>query len=215
MKIIIILLSCFLPIACQDAPGVMDIDHKEEVKKMKNPKWETATFGSGCFWCVEAVFQQLEGVESVISGYSGGKEENPTYEQICSKLTGHAEVCQIKYDPKKITFDELLEVFWKTHDPTTINQQGNDKGPQYRSIILYHNEEQKTKAEAYKKKLNEEKAWKKPVITEVEAFTRFYSAENYHQNYYNLNSQAPYCVYVVQPKVEKFQKIFKNKLKNK
>lgn len=174
---------------------------------------ETATFGNGCFWCTEAVFQQLEGVKKVTSGYSGGHVPNPTYEQVCAKNTGHAEALQIVYDPAVISFDELLEVFWKTHDPTTLNRQGNDVGPQYRSVIFYHNNTQKEKAEAYKARLDKSGAWPDPIVTDIEPFKNFYPAENYHQNYYKLNGKAPYCQYVIRPKLEKFEKVFKDKLK--
>ncbi|WP_018615418.1 peptide-methionine (S)-S-oxide reductase MsrA [Segetibacter koreensis] len=183
------------------------------LKSMTNLKTDTATFGAGCFWCVEAVFQQLDGVLKVTSGYSGGHVANPTYEQVCSKKTGHVEVCRIVYDPAKITFDELLEVFWKTHDPTTPDQQGNDRGPQYRSVIFYHNEEQKKLAEEYKAALNKSGAWSKPVITGIEPLKNYYEAEDYHQNYYNTNPDQLYCRYVIQPKLDKFEKVFKNKLK--
>lgn len=174
---------------------------------------DTATFGAGCFWCVEAVFQQLEGVLKVTSGYSGGHVPNPTYEQVCSKKTGHVEVTQIVYDPGKITFDELLEVFWKTHDPTTIDQQGNDRGPQYRSAVFYHNEEQKKLAEEYKQALDKSGAWSSPIVTSIEPLKNFYVAEDYHQNYYNTNSGQMYCRYVIRPKLEKFEKVFQDKLK--
>lgn len=182
-------------------------------QKMDN--LEKATFGSGCFWCTEAVFERLNGVHKVVSGYAGGTVENPTYEQVCSEKTGHAEVTQITYDPKVITYDELLEVFWKTHDPTTLNRQGNDVGTQYRSVIFYHNEEQKELAEKYKEELNKSGAWDKPIVTEITSFTNFYPAENYHQNYYDNNPAQPYCSFVITPKVEKFEKVFKDKLKNK
>lgn len=175
---------------------------------------DTATFGAGCFWCVEAVFQRLDGVISVTSGYSGGTVKNPSYKEVCTGNTGHAEVAQIVYDKTKISFDELLQVFWKTHDPTTLNQQGNDIGTQYRSAIFYHNEEQKQAAEKYKKALNDEHAYPNPVITEIKAFSIFYPAEDYHKNYYNLNGDQQYCKYVIQPKVEKFEKVFKDKLKH-
>jgi peptide-methionine (S)-S-oxide reductase len=174
---------------------------------------ETATFGTGCFWCTEAIFQQLDGVIKVISGYSGGHVINPTYEAVCNKKTGHAECLNIEYDKAIITFDELLEVFWKSHDPTTLNRQGNDEGPQYRSAIFYHNEEQKLKAEKYKLELDGSGAFTKPIVTEIAPFKIFYPAENYHQNYYNNNGAQPYCSYVIRPKLEKFQKIFKEKLK--
>lgn len=175
---------------------------------------DTATFGAGCFWCVEAVFQRLNGVISVTSGYSGGSVKNPSYKEVCNGTTGHAEVAQIVYDKNKISFDELLEVFWKTHDPTTMNSQGNDVGTQYRSAIFYHNEDQKLAAEKYKKELNEVHAYPDPVVTEIAPFKAFYPAEDYHQNYYNQNGSQGYCRYVIQPKVEKFEKVFKSKLKH-
>jgi len=174
---------------------------------------DTATFGAGCFWCVEAVFQRLEGVQTVKSGYAGGFVKNPSYKEVCNGTTGHAEVCQITYDRSKISFDELLEVFWKTHDPTTLNRQGNDVGTQYRSAVFYHSEEQKQIAEEYKKKLNEEKVYPNPIITEIKPFSNYYPAEDYHQNYFNQNSNESYCQYVIQPKLEKFEKIFKDKMK--
>ncbi|HRI24907.1 MAG TPA: peptide-methionine (S)-S-oxide reductase MsrA [Ferruginibacter sp.] len=174
---------------------------------------DTATFGTGCFWCTEAIFQQLEGVEKVTSGYSGGTVANPTYEQVCSKTTGHAECLNIVYDPKKISFDELLEVFWQTHDPTTLNRQGADVGTQYRSVVFYHNEEQKAKTLKYKAELDKSGAFSNPIVTTLEPFTVFYPAEDYHQNYYRNNTGQGYCQFVIRPKVEKFEKVFKNKLK--
>lgn len=176
-------------------------------------KIDTATLGTGCFWCTEAVFQQLKGVLKVTSGYSGGAEVNPTYKDVSTGTTGHAEVIQIVFDPAEISFDDLLEVFWQTHDPTTLNRQGNDVGPQYRSAIFYHDAEQKSKAEKYKKELNESGAWDKPVVTEISPYTAFYKAEDYHQDYYNNNGSQPYCYYVIRPKLEKFQKVFKSKLR--
>lgn len=178
-----------------------------------NQTIDTATFGAGCFWCVEAVFQRLNGVISIKSGYSGGTVKNPSYKEVCNGTTGHAEVCQIVFDKSKISFDELLQVFWKTHDPTTLNQQGNDFGTQYRSVIFYHNKEQKQLAEKYKKQINDEKAYPNPIITEIEPYTNYYEAEGYHQNYYNQNGDQSYCKFVIQPKVEKFEKIFKDKMK--
>lgn len=183
------------------------------LKSMTNLKTDTATFGAGCFWCVEAVFQQLNGVLKVTSGYSGGNTPNPTYEQVCTKKTGYVEVCQIVYDPAKISFSQLLEVFWKTHDPTTPNQQGNDVGPQYRSVVFYHNSEQKKLSETYKGELNESGAWSKPLITAIEPLKNYYEAEDYHQNYFNANPNQLYCRYVIQPKLDKFEKVFKDKLK--
>lgn len=172
-----------------------------------------ATFGSGCFWCTEAVFQRVKGVEKVVSGYSGGKVKNPTYREVTSGLTGHAEVTQLTYYPAVISFEELLEIFWGTHDPTTLNRQGADVGTQYRSVIFYHNEEQKRLSELYKNKLDASGAFDNPIVTEISPFTAFYPAEDYHQNYYNLNGNAPYCSYVIQPKLEKFKKVFQAKLK--
>jgi peptide-methionine (S)-S-oxide reductase len=177
-------------------------------------KTDTATFGAGCFWCVEAIFQQVEGVLKVSSGYCGGHVINPTYEQVCSKNTGHAEVAQIIFDPAVISYDELLEVFWQTHDPTTLNRQGNDAGPQYRSAVFYHNEEQKKKAEYYKNELTKSVAFGKPIVTTIEAYKNYSEAEDYHQNYYNLNkNNNPYCYYVIKPKLDKFEKVFKSKMR--
>jgi len=176
-------------------------------------KTDTATFGTGCFWCTEAVFQELKGVIKVTSGYMGGKVANPTYEEVCSGTTGHAECLQIEYDTSIITFDELLEVFWESHDPTQLNRQGNDVGTQYRSAIFYHDAQQKEKAEHYKAQLNKEGAYPKPIVTEVTPASAFYAAEDYHQNYYNTHGSQPYCYLVIRPKVEKFEKVFKYKLK--
>lgn len=174
---------------------------------------EKATFGAGCFWCIEAVFQQLKGVENVVSGYTGGHIKNPTYEEVCSGATGHAEVAQITYNPKIISFEDLLEVFFNTHDPTTLNKQGGDVGTQYRSAIFYHNEAQKELAELYIKKINESNTFKDPVVTEVTPLKEFYIAEENHQNFYNRNTSQPYCSYVVRPKVEKMKNLYKDKLK--
>jgi peptide-methionine (S)-S-oxide reductase len=176
-------------------------------------KLDTATFGAGCFWCVEAVFQRLKGVEKVISGYAGGSVVKPTYKQVCEGNTGHAEVCQIYFDPSAISYKELLEVFWKTHDPTTLNRQGNDVGTQYRSVVFYHNEEQKKLAEFYKKELDSSGIFNDPVITEISPYTELYIAEDYHQNYFDENGNQPYCSFVIRPKLEKFEKVFKEKLK--
>jgi len=175
---------------------------------------EEAILGAGCFWCVEAVFQELKGVELVESGYMGGSVDNPTYEEVCTGTTGHAEVAKIVFDPTKVSFKELLEVFWKTHDPTTLNQQGADKGTQYRSAIFYLSEEQKDLATAYKKRLNESGAFSAPIITEITKASTYYPAEKYHQNYYSLNPNKGYCQYVIQPKMEKFRKAFADKLKD-
>lgn len=177
-------------------------------------KIDTATLGTGCFWCTEAIFEQLNGVLKVTSGYTGGHVKNPTYKEVCTGETGHAECVQVQYEPDKISFDELLEVFWQVHDPTTLNRQGADVGPQYRSAIFYHNEEQKKKAEHYKNELNKNGAFKNPVVTEISPATKFYPAEDYHQEYYQNNKNAnPYCAVVIRPKLEKFQKAFASKLK--
>jgi len=180
---------------------------------MTQNKLNTATFGNGCFWCSEAIFSRLKGVEQVTPGYSGGTESNPGYELVCSGTTNYAEVIQITFNPEIISFKELLEVFWKTHDPTTLNRQGADVGRQYRSVIFYHNEKQKELAEHYKLELTKAEIWNKPIVTEITAFTNFYPAEQYHNDYYENNPSNGYCNFVITPKVEKFEKIFKNKLK--
>jgi peptide-methionine (S)-S-oxide reductase len=179
-----------------------------------NDTLQLATFGNGCFWCTEAIFEQLKGVIKAESGYMGGKVKNPSYKEVCSGLTGHAEVIQILYNPQEISFVELLEVFWATHDPTTLNRQGNDVGTQYRSVIFYHNDEQKSIAEEYKQKLDASGAYTNPIVTEISPKEVFYVAENYHQDYFNQNGNEPYCRFVIQPKMDKFQKVFKDKLKN-
>lgn len=176
-------------------------------------KEAVATLAGGCFWCTEAVFERMQGVNDVVSGYIGGHVKNPTYEQVCSKNTGHAEACEIYYDPTQTTFEELLEVFFKTHDPTTLNQQGADHGPQYRSSIFYHNDEQKKIAEAYINKLNESGEFRTPIVTLLEKADTFYPAEEYHQDYYRRNPNAGYCKAVVRDKVRKFNYSFKDKIK--
>lgn len=183
---------------------------------MDNPNregLEVATLGAGCFWCVEAVFQELEGVEAVESGYTGGHVKNPTYKEVCTGTTGHAEVAQVFYNPDVITYGEILEVFWRTHDPTTLNRQGNDVGTQYRSAIFYHDEEQKQIAETSKAAAQESGLWEDPIVTEIEPLGDYYVAEDYHQNYFKQNPNQPYCMFVINPKVEKFRKVFKEKLK--
>ncbi len=174
---------------------------------------EVATFGAGCFWCTEAVFLNVKGVTKVESGYSGGTVKNPSYREVCTGQTGHAEVTQITFDPGVISFEGMLEVFWNTHDPTTLNRQGADEGTQYRSVVFYHSEEQKKVAEAYKKQLEASHVFKSPIVTEISPFSTFYGAEDYHQNYYALNPAQGYCQYVIRPKVEKFKKQFASKLK--
>lgn len=176
---------------------------------------DTATFGTGCFWCTEAIYKELDGVISVTPGYSGGHTVNPTYKEVCSGETGHAECTQIVYDTSKISYDELLEVFWQVHDPTTLNRQGADVGTQYRSVIFYHNDEQKRLAEKYKTELDRSGAFDKPIVTEITPLEKFYPAENYHHDYYEYNKDKnPYCSIVIRPKLEKFRKVFKEKLKH-
>ena len=175
---------------------------------------ETATFGAGCFWCVEAVFLQLKGVHEVVSGYTGGTTVNPTYQAVCMGMTGHAEVIQIQFDPSVISYEELLEVFWCTHDPTTLNRQGADVGTQYRSAIFYHTEEQQRIAEKSKAETDASDMWEAPIVTEITPIDTFYPAEDYHQNYFELNPRQPYCQFVIYPKMKKFTKDFKDKLKN-
>ena len=176
---------------------------------------ETITVGGGCYWCVEAVYENLDGVKSVVSGFSGGKVANPTYEEVCTGETGHAEVVQITYDKTKTNINEIFKVFFTVHDPTTLNQQGADVGTQYRSVIFYKNEEQKKAAQSIIAELNKAKVYNSPIVTKVEPFTKFYKAEDYHQNYYANNKSQPYCKMVIQPKLEKFEKVFKDKLKKK
>lgn len=190
------------------------VESKELIKTtIKQQNMDTITFGAGCFWCVEAIFSDLNGVDKVISGYAGGTVKNPSYKEVCTGSTGHAEVCQVIYNPEIITYKELLEVFWQVHDPTTLNRQGGDVGTQYRSVIFYHTNEQKEITEEYKKVLNNEKVFPNPIVTEIMAFTNFYPAEDYHQDYFELNGENPYCQAVVRPKLEKFRKVFKDKLK--
>lgn len=174
---------------------------------------QVATLGGGCFWCLDAIYRDVAGVERVVSGYSGGHVANPTYEQVCGKRTGHAEVVQVWFDPAAITYDDILYIFWRIHDPTTLNRQGNDVGPQYRSVIFYHDEAQKAAAERTRAETEETRVWSDPIVTEIVPFEVFYEAEGYHQDYFANNPYQPYCVYVVDPKVKKFRKSFQDKLK--
>jgi peptide-methionine (S)-S-oxide reductase len=188
--------------------------NKKTINTMSTATLDTATFGNGCFWCTEAIFQQLKGVSKVTSGYSGGAVDNPTYKQVCSGTTGHAECLQIVYDSSIISFDELLEVFWVTHDPTTLNRQGADVGTQYRSVVFYHNEAQKERAAHFSEELDKSGAFPNPIVTTLEPFVKFYPAEDYHQNYYNDNKNTnSYCAIVIKPKLDKFEKVFKKKMK--
>jgi peptide-methionine (S)-S-oxide reductase len=177
-------------------------------------KLETATLGGGCFWCTEAVYKELKGVADVKPGYSGGHVKNPSYREVCNGNTGHAEVVQITFDPNVVSFSDILEVFFKTHDPTTLNRQGNDAGTQYRSVIFYRSEKQKEVAEKVVALFEKEKIYDKPIVTLIEPFKVFYEAEDYHHDYYERNKNQPYCQFVITPKLEKFEKIFKDKLKN-
>jgi peptide-methionine (S)-S-oxide reductase len=176
-------------------------------------KFEKATFGAGCFWCVEAIFQGLNGVYKIISGYAGGTLENPTYQEVCKGTTGHAEVVQITFDPSIISYEDLLYVFWRTHDPTTLNRQGADVGTQYRSVIFYHDEAQKALAETSRQEADASDLWPNPIVTEIVPFDNFYPAEIYHRNFYYLNPNQPYCRFVIDPKIQKFRKEFQEKLK--
>jgi peptide-methionine (S)-S-oxide reductase len=181
--------------------------------QMETMKQDTITLGAGCFWCVEAIFQELDGVSEVVSGYAGGEVENPNYKSVCSGETGHAEVCQLIFSPDVISFAEILEVFWQVHDPTTLNRQGADIGTQYRSAIFYHSDEQREIASNLKRSLNSEQIWPNPIVTEIAPLKNFYPAEKYHQNYFDENSNESYCRMVINPKLEKFRKVFREKLK--
>ncbi len=203
-----IVLSC-VTLFNQSTLAVQTMVNQQEEKKNAN-----ATFGAGCFWCVEAIFEQVKGVIEVQSGYSGGHVKNPSYKEVCDGTTGHAEVCQLTFNPEVISYIELLEIFWQTHDPTTLNRQGNDSGTQYRSVIFYHDEVQKRIAVEMKKRLNNEKIWADPIVTKIIAFKKFYAAEDYHENYYKKNPNQPYCSVVITPKVNKFKKTFQEYLKN-
>ena len=202
-------------LACSDPSRDMQASASETnaINHISSMTLDTATFGNGCFWCTEAIFESLNGVQSAVSGYSGGHVTDPDYNQVCSGTTGHAEAVQILYDPSIISFEQLLEVFWSTHDPTTLNRQGNDVGTQYRSVVFYHNEKQKELAESYKQDLNNKKVFPDPIVTEIVAYSKFYPAENYHQQYFELNGHEPYCTFVIRPKLDKFKKAFHDKLK--
>jgi peptide-methionine (S)-S-oxide reductase len=180
---------------------------------MTDKQLEVATLGGGCFWCLDAIYRDVHGVDQVISGYSGGHVVNPTYEQVCGKKTGHAEVVQVRFDPDIISYEDILYIFWRIHDPTTPNRQGNDVGPQYRSAIYTHTPEQQAAAEQSRAQAEAEKVWPNPIVTEIEPFETFYPAEEYHQDYFNRNPNQGYCVYVIDPKMRKFRKSFADRLK--
>jgi len=202
----------FISCTAKEKPVVKE-EFKEPVRIKVKEGMEVATFAGGCFWCTEAVFLEIKGVEKVVSGYIGGKTKNPTYKDICTGETGHAEAIQITYNPKEVAYEDLLEVFFETHDPTTLNRQGADVGTQYRSEIFYHSEAQKVKAENYIELLVKEKLYDKSIVTKISSATQFYPAEDYHQNYYNQNSSQGYCQMVIAPKLEKLHKYYKSKLK--
>jgi len=213
-----IFLCCMVAISCAQSD-------KKQKKKMNNESvaldetnvntagMETATFGTGCFWCTEAVLESLDGVKKVVSGYSGGQVANPTYKAVCTGETGHAECVEVTFDPKVITYTDLLEAFFRSHDPTSLNRQGNDVGTQYRSVIFYHNDEQKKLAEEAKTELDKSGAYGKPIVTEITKAVKFYVAEDYHQNYFANNPDQGYCAFVIAPKLDKFKKVFKEKLR--
>ena len=219
MSTILLLLSSWLLGACQTAPTVSDpsstmTDQTNSQAIESVPAGaDTITLGAGCFWCVEAVFVELKGVHSVTSGYMGGHVKNPSYKEVCTGTTGHAEVARLIFDPAVVSLDEILEVFWQTHDPTTLNRQGADVGTQYRSAIFYHSPEQQRIAEHYKAELNSSGAFRAPIVTEIVPAVTFYPAEDYHQNYYAENGEQGYCQMVIRPKLDKFRKAFATKLK--
>ncbi len=183
------------------------------MNKKNQIKLDTATFGQGCFWCSQSIFEEVKGVKKVIAGYAGGEIPNPSYQQVCSGETGYAEVVQVIFNPKEVDYITLLEIFWRTHNPTTLNRQGADVGTQYRSVIFFNDKIQQKEALSIKNRLETEKIWDKPIVTEITALTSFYPAEEYHQDYYKKNPAAGYCQFVITPKIEKFRKIFKSRLK--
>lgn len=214
MKISGSLLTVFLLLISSMAVSQPQQSQKSD-NAMNSSNLQEATFGAGCFWCVEAIYEEVKGVESAVAGYAGGQMPNPTYRQVSSGQTGHAEVARITFDPSVISYEELLEVFWHTHNPTTKNRQGADVGPQYRSVIFYHNEEQKEIAEKSLDKTDDSDLWEDPIVTEVEPLSNYSVAENYHQNYYENNPNAGYCTTVIAPKLKKFRKDFSHLLKDK
>lgn len=211
-EIVLVLCLIFSSCIAKEKP-IVEEEFKEPVKIKVKEGMEVATFAGGCFWCTEAVFLEVKGVEKVVSGYIGGKTINPTYKEICTGETGHAEAIQITFNPNEVAYEDLLEIFFGTHDPTTLNRQGADVGTQYRSEIFYHSEAQKTKADNYIQLLEKEKLYEKKIVTKVSSATVFYPAEDYHQNYYNQNSGQGYCQMVIAPKLEKLRTYYKSKLK--
>lgn len=213
MKIVLLLLPMFFGACSQNINNSKITEDMSELNHHNTALLETATFGSGCFWCTEAVFQRVKGVHSVASGYSGGKISNPTYREVTSGMTGHAEVIQIRFKPEEVSYLQLLEIFFKTHDPTTLNRQGADVGTQYRSVVFYHTQQQKELAEKAKEALDQEKIWNDPIVTEITEFKAFYKAEDYHQNYFANNPNQAYCQFVIVPKLNKMEKLFQDLLK--
>ena len=207
-----LVILCIFSVSLVNAQNALGINLKKNTM-MTTTHYDTITFGAGCFWCVEAVYQQVKGVIEVTSGYAGGDLPNPDYRTVCSGESGYAEVCRIVYNPEVISFSDLLKVFWQIHNPTTLNRQGADVGPQYRSVIFYHTPEQENLARAYKEKLNRERVFPNPVVTEISPVKNFYPAEDYHQNYYNKNRYQGYCQMVIAPKLEKFNKVFGQSMK--
>lgn len=212
------LMVCSLWLGCtpkplNNPPTMVSMDTPVNTLPDSAQATDTITLGAGCFWCVEAVFQDIQGVQKVVSGYMGGHVEKPSYKQVCTGQTGHAEVCQVIYNPAQVSLETLLEAFWLTHDPTTLNRQGADVGTQYRSAIFYHNPAQQQTATTLKNELDRSGAWQLPIVTEVSPASTFYPAEDYHQNYYNENGETSYCQYVIKPKLDKFHKVFKDRLK--
>ena len=197
---------------CINSASLNFVSANDMKENQNNANFQTATFGAGCFWCIEACFKDLKGVVSVVPGYAGGHQKDPTYKEVCGGQTGHAEVAHVIFDPAIISYEALLEAFWFVHDPTQLNRQGNDIGTQYRSVIFYHNEEQKNLAQQYLKRLSAEKVWDAPIVTEIVAINNYYEAEDYHHNYFENNPGNPYCQSVVRPKVEKFKKVFAKSL---
>ena len=188
-------------------------DNSTHIHSKNDKNLEIATLANGCFWCTEAIFSRVKGIKSVIPGYSGGSTNNPSYEQVCTGITGHAEAIQIEFDSKIISFEKILDIFWHTHDPTTLNRQGNDIGTQYRSAIFYHDDNQKNIAEKLKKELEKEDVFKNPIVTEITPFSKFYPAENYHKEYFENNRNAPYCSFVIDPKIQKLLQKYSDKIK--
>jgi len=213
MKAVLVFMMALGNSGCFEPQQKIENLNRKEMKQSEGQTLELATFGAGCFWCVEAMFESLKGVESAVSGYSGGKVKRPTYKEVCNGNTGHAEVIQVHYNPAVISYEELLEAFFLAHDPTTLNRQGVDVGAQYRSVIFFHTALQEQMAKKYKSELDASKAFGSPIVTEIAAFETFYEAEDYHQEYFALNPDQPYCSRVVGPKLDKFRKVFKEKLK--